>query len=140
MQLGTRLVDRAGRAVGTLGEHRVEGITDRDDPRAERDLLACEAIGVAAAAEALVARPNQRPPTGASAGAAARIRWPMIVWRRMNAHSSSSSGPGLSMIESGIATLPMLMQLGGVAHALAVLIVKAERRATPSASSATPLR
>jgi hypothetical protein len=34
------------------------------------------------------------------------MRSPMSVWRRMNAHSLSSSLDGLSRIASGIATLP----------------------------------
>src|SRR3954471_18181358 len=46
-QLVERLAGRAGGAVDAGGEHRVEGVGDVDDPRAERDLLALEAIRVA---------------------------------------------------------------------------------------------
>ena len=56
------------RAVGAVGDHRVEGVADGDDARAERDLLAGEAVGVAArrpSARGWSAR-ARRP--GASAG------------------------------------------------------------------------
>ena len=43
-------------AVGPLGGHRVEGVGHRDDARLDRDLLAAEPVGEAAAVEPLVVR------------------------------------------------------------------------------------
>ncbi len=48
------------RAVRAVLGHRVEGVADGDDPRAERDRLAAEAVGVAAAVPALVAGAHDR--------------------------------------------------------------------------------
>ena len=42
------------RAVGAVGGHRVERVGDEDDPRAERDVLARQAVRVAAAVPGLV--------------------------------------------------------------------------------------
>ena len=105
----TELLDRVGvrrrGAVAARRDHRVIRVAERDDAGAERDLVACEAVRVAAAVEALVARADEaadRPSDGASP----RIRSPISEWLRMNSSSASSSGPGLSRIESGIASLP----------------------------------
>ena len=91
--------------VGAVGDHGVVGVADGHDAGAERDVLARQPVGVALAVPALVAGAHE-PCHRRSAGAALRIRSPIDVWRRMNAHSSSSSGPGLSRIASGIAILP----------------------------------
>ena len=48
------------RAVRAVLGHRVERVADGDDARAERDRLAAEAVGVAAAVPALVARAHDR--------------------------------------------------------------------------------
>src|SRR5918911_3276836 len=53
-ELLERLGRRTRRAVDPRGQHRVERVRDVDDPRAERDLFAPEAVGVARAVEALV--------------------------------------------------------------------------------------
>ena len=47
---------RRGKAapVDAVGRHRVVGVGDEEDPRAERDLLAGEAVRVAGAVPALV--------------------------------------------------------------------------------------
>ena len=47
-QLVERLLLAEHRAVGARLAHRAEGVADRDDPRAERDLVAGQAVGVAA--------------------------------------------------------------------------------------------
>ena len=54
-QLGDRLGGGDGTGVGALGDHRVERVAHEDDPRAQRDLLAVQAVGVAATVVALVA-------------------------------------------------------------------------------------
>ncbi len=98
---------RSRLAVGAVGHHRLVRVADGDHAGAERDLLAGQAVGVA------LRRPSARGwsaparATGRRAGAAIRIRSPIRVWRRMNCHSSSFSGPGLFRIASGMATLPM---------------------------------
>ena len=69
-------------------------------------MVAGELVGIAGAVEAFVAAAHEL--------GGVRERWrgeddpfaDLTVWRRMNSHSSSSSGPGLSRIESGIAALP----------------------------------
>jgi hypothetical protein len=64
------------------------------------------------------------------------MRSPMIVWRRMNSHSSSRA-PGLSRIASGC----HLAHRAGrrVTRTVDLLGVGSRRRATASASLATPL-
>ena len=56
--MAAELADREGlpgrEAIGPVGGHRLEGVGDKDDARLERDLLAGEAVGIAAAVEALV--------------------------------------------------------------------------------------
>src|SRR4051794_6710151 len=42
-------------AIRAVGRHRVVRVADEDDPRLERDLLARDAVGIAAAVPALVA-------------------------------------------------------------------------------------
>ena len=59
-QLVQRGVEGAGRTVDAGREHRVEGVGDVDDPRAERDVLAREAVGIAGAVEALVVMADRR--------------------------------------------------------------------------------
>ena len=59
-KLGERLVERPGRAVDAGRQHRVERVGDVDDPRAERDLLALQAVGIAGAVEALVVVADRR--------------------------------------------------------------------------------
>src|SRR6185312_14093828 len=54
LELGERLVGRLGPRVWAVGDHGVEGVADRDDAGAERDVGAGEAVGVAAAVEGLV--------------------------------------------------------------------------------------
>jgi hypothetical protein len=61
-----------------------------------------------------------------SAGAALMMRSPMSVWRRTNSHSFSSSEVGLERISSGIATLPTVVQLGGVAGLLDLVLGQRE--------------
>src|SRR4051794_12912780 len=53
-QLVQRLLRGAPRGVRALGGHGVEGVRDRDDARAERDLVGDLAVRVAAAVPALV--------------------------------------------------------------------------------------
>ncbi len=54
LELDARLGDRERSAVGTIGDERVPGVAGQHDPRGERDRLAREAVGVAAAVPALV--------------------------------------------------------------------------------------
>src|SRR3990172_949351 len=54
VQLLERLLQGDDALVGAVGGHRVEGVADEDDARAERDLVAGEAVGVAAAVVVLV--------------------------------------------------------------------------------------
>ena len=59
-QLRLGVLARHARAVRPVGHHRVERVADGDDPRAERDRLAGEPVGVAAAVPALVAGAHER--------------------------------------------------------------------------------
>src|ERR1700691_3097514 len=54
-QLLTRLRSGAPRTVGTIGDDRVIGVANRDDPGRQRYSLARETIGVALAVDTLVA-------------------------------------------------------------------------------------
>ena len=54
LQLRERLVHRSRAAVRTVGRHRLERVGDEDDARLGRDLLAAEAVGIAAPVEVLV--------------------------------------------------------------------------------------
>ena len=58
-QLLERLLGASARAVGPVGRHRAVGVAAADDPRDERDLLADEPVGIAAAVQALVARADE---------------------------------------------------------------------------------
>src|SRR3954453_23156285 len=53
-ELADRLAVVHRLSVGAVGDHRVVGVAGQDDAGADRDLLALEPIGVAAAVEALV--------------------------------------------------------------------------------------
>ena len=53
-------------------------------------------------------------------------RWPSSAWVSTIARSSAVSGPGFSRIASGIATLPDVVQGGGVAESLAQLVLEAD--------------
>jgi len=53
-QLGESRALADALAVGPLGGHRVEGVDGEDDPRLERDVVAREHVGIAAAVDALV--------------------------------------------------------------------------------------
>ena len=59
-QLLERVLGADRVAVGAALGHRLVGVADEDDPRAERDLLACEPVRIAVAVPALVARADQR--------------------------------------------------------------------------------
>src|SRR3954453_374920 len=51
-------------SVGGAADHRIVGVAGADDPRPERDLLALEAVGIAAAVPPLVGgapQPRERP-------------------------------------------------------------------------------
>ena len=54
LELLARRGDRERRAVGAVGDERVPGVAGQHDPRGERDVLAREAVGIAAAVPALV--------------------------------------------------------------------------------------
>ena len=105
-QLRAGRVGRDRALVRAVGRHGVERVADGDDARAQRDAAAGQAVGVAAAVVALVAR-SARCGRPARAPARARMRSPIAVWRRMNVHSSGSSGPGFCRMAAGTATLPM---------------------------------
>ena len=68
-QLDQRRLGAHGRAPGAVGEHRVEGVADGDDARAERDVLAGQAVGVPAAVEVLAAGAHERGHRLQAAGA-----------------------------------------------------------------------
>src|SRR3954468_21315866 len=59
LELGERRLVAARIRVGALRGDRVVGVADRDDARADRDLLAREPIRVAAAVPALVAEAHE---------------------------------------------------------------------------------
>ena len=79
LDLGERLVLTPSGPVRPIGEHRLEGDRNREDPRRERDLLAGERVWVTGAVPALVGVPDDRddPPQEADgledAGAEERV-------------------------------------------------------------------
>ncbi len=103
------------RAVGAVLRHRVVGVADGDDPRAERDLLAGERVGVARAVPALVAGADHRRDRrearrgGDDALADQRVaahELPLVVVER----------PGLGEDLVGDRDLADVVELGGQAH------------------------
>ena len=94
-------------AVRAVVAQRVPDVDGGERPRRQRDLLALEPARVAARRP--TARGGRRGCPGRARGRRTgpgdRRRSP--GWRRMTAHSSSVSGPGLSRIESGTPILPM---------------------------------
>src|SRR5207253_1844898 len=58
--LGLRVFESAGRAVGSIGSHGVQGIGHRQDPSAKWDLIGMQLIGIAVAVPALVMVADQR--------------------------------------------------------------------------------
>jgi hypothetical protein len=58
-ELGNCVGRRQCSAVGAIRCHRVEGITHGDDARTDRDFVLAQAVGIALAVEALVARADQ---------------------------------------------------------------------------------
>src|SRR4029079_10496982 len=58
-ELGARPAPPHRPAIGTIGVHRVVCVADRDDARAQRDLLTRESVGVAGAVPALVTCTDQ---------------------------------------------------------------------------------
>src|SRR3954470_5730058 len=66
------------------------------------------------------------------------MRSPMMVWRRMKAHSSASRAAGLLMMASGIATLPTSWSAAACASWRSSSPSIPARRAISLASSATP--
>ena len=108
--VGAQLVERLGRAaaaaVGPVGDHRVERVADRDDAGAERDLLAREAVGVAAAVPALVREAHERREL-AQALDGLEDPAPISGCARMCSRSPESSGPRLRRSSDGMPILPM---------------------------------
>src|SRR3954469_9231376 len=58
-QAPARLAAGQRRAVGAVARHRVERVGGRDDPRRQRDPVAAQAVGVAAAVPCLVRRAHE---------------------------------------------------------------------------------
>src|SRR5919112_3397222 len=122
-QLLLGLLRRDSRAVGPLRRHRVVRVTGEQDPRAERDLLPGEAVGVPGAVPALVRGPHQRHRVGeevdrrqdslADQGMALDGR-PLLVRER----------PGLVEDRLGHAQLADVVQCGRVAQSAQVRIVQ----------------
>ena len=54
MNFNRGILRRHRDAIGTIGRHRVEGVTDGDDPRPDRNRIAAQPIRIAAAVVALV--------------------------------------------------------------------------------------
>src|SRR5439155_13986744 len=105
LDLFERLVQAEGRAIDPVGHHGVEGIGNRNDARAKRDVLTLEALGIAGAVEFLVVMPDQRatwcrPSTGPMMSA------PICGCRRIQAISSSVSAIDCRRMRSGMPILP----------------------------------
>ena len=113
-QLGEGLLTRARGVVGALGDHRVVGVADGDDARAEWYRLAGEPVRIAGPSQRSWLERTRRA-TGRSAGAALRMRSPMIVCWRMRRHSLSLSGPGLVEDLVGDGELAEVVKLGRAA-------------------------
>src|ERR1700724_470614 len=60
LDLLQRLIQAQGWTVDPVGDHGFKGIGDSDDARAERDLLALEALGISGAVEFLMVMADQR--------------------------------------------------------------------------------
>ena len=106
-QLGHRLRERPRLAVRAVGGHRVERVAHETMRASSGIVLAGQAVGVAVAVPALVARRGRshrrragRPPTRCSSCC------PSMVWVSITARSSGVSWPGLLMISSGMRILP----------------------------------
>ncbi len=54
--------------VGPVARHRVERVGDREDPRADRNLVSLRAVGIAAAVPALVVAANDAQPVAVEEG------------------------------------------------------------------------
>jgi hypothetical protein len=80
LQLGQRALDGHARAVDARRRHRLERVGTLQDPALERDVGGGEAVGVAAAVEALVQ--VQDPRGDLLQGAAMRGRRPVSGFRR----------------------------------------------------------
>ena len=113
-ELGQRVGALHRAPVRAVGGHRVPGVADRDHARAERDRVAGEAVGVAAAVEALVARAHelrdvgQRRRGGQDALADERVaahERPLVLVQR----------PGLVEDRVGDGELADVVQLGALA-------------------------
>ncbi len=59
-QLAQRVARRTGAPVRARAGHRVVGVGDVDDPRGERDVVAAQAVRVAAAVRPLVMQLDNR--------------------------------------------------------------------------------
>ena len=79
-------------------------------------VVAGEPVGVATRRRSARGWRARARATARSAGAAATIRSPMIVWRRMSAHSLGVQRPGLVEDRVGDRDLADVVQVGGVAH------------------------
>ena len=123
-------------AVDAVGRHRVVGVDDEDDSRAERDLGAGEPVRIA------VRRPSARGGAG-STRRPARCRGSRASGTRSadaaraRAAPASVSGPGLRRISSGIASLPRSCRLPASRVSSICSSSSAEAAATRAASSAT---
>ena len=121
-------VSCAGRAVGG---HRVERPGDGDDPRAERDLLAVQLLGIAGAVPALVVVENPARDR-AERRCSRAIRDPISVWRSITWRSAVDSGPPLQRISSRHRELAEVVQPAGQPRELELVVGQRELLADPN--------
>ena len=118
---------RPGLAVGTVGAEGVPDVHEREQAGGQRDLV--RPPGRAGSRSRPTSRGGRTgcPAPGAGRRSARASRRRTVGWRRMTAHSSSVSGPGLSRMWSGIAHLADVVQQGAPADLDQVFAAQAER-------------
>ena len=94
-------------AVGPRARDRVQCVRDRKDPRALRDLLSNEPVGIALAVPPFVVEADQMcMPSPCRKPIPLSICSPRRVCVRISRSSAGVSGPGLRSTSSGIPILP----------------------------------
>ena len=92
--------------IRPLRRHRIVVVDDRQNSRANRNILPGQALWVTLAVPSLVMAQNQQG-DGVGNGTAAMISAPTCGWIRIFWNSSWVNGPGFDRICSGTASFPM---------------------------------
>ena len=129
LELGERLLLLEPPAVDAVGGHRVVGVDDEDDPRAERDLLGREPIRVPGAVPALVVMED---PVGDGVDAEA-VQHPEADLRMALEDEPLGAGQRAGLAEDllGDRELAEVVQAAREPGKLDLLLVEAEARCDP---------